>query len=1033
MRGLRIVSVVVVGMVTVLAVAVASGRALRVLRAVEHPAAVVHPPVVKGGGVRPALAPGAAGGGRVIVLLKQTNAHVSLAHRLANRRAVDAAQQAPIVSSIRQSGGSHIRGLTLVNAVAAQVSATEARRLASMADVSQVIPDQQVTERVPLSPTTDHVLRPRQQKCPANSNRPLIEPEALADMHFEGPGPDEADTIADGHGVVVAIDGMNELAGNPNFTRADGEHVVEDAPDYNPADIPNDGSLDEWFGDASSVAAQGTVVYDYSKELPFSNLPAGCRFVLKGDAPGATLADLSLVDPSATVTTENGIQVATISQSESSIVAGMENAITLLHADVISESYGSGGGSSLLWAADDAAVQSGVTVVASSGDEGFDNTFIAPSDDPNVIGVGATNTLRLLAQAYGLGGWVNDNITTLSSTGTGQPFSMPSGPGKYVDLVAPGYGGEAACSPLVTAGCPTNTQTEAFGGTSESAPFVAGAAADVIDAYRNTHGGTSPTPAMVQQILDGTSTDIDAPAGEQGAGLVNIYAAVRAAEQMPGTTQRSGGFPFGDSRAALVSTPTQLDVSGNGGQTVPEQLSVYNASSTPTLVTAWLRELGSAHQLDPTVTESVSAPDPSAPVPPQGAQAAAPIRFYVPRGTDHLNANMIWPDPTNSNILYYILFDPQGRAAQVSYDFGAPPTRAGVTIGTVPDIQHTEVSEPTPGVWTAQILWGNGRSHLQEPPNVPGTYTGPLSFQVTGRNYQVIPAGSGFTRIPARSPGTVNVRVPLATAPGDHELSVQLAGTNGATASVPVLARTFIPSSGGPFQATMGTSVGRNQGSPNSLFFVNVPAGEQSMQVSLNTADANPDNPYTYELFDPNGNEVLADATPTTTQVPPANPAVALANLSVANPIPGRWEIVVVLNLTTSGNEFSQAINGDVTFNNSGVSVASGLPTSASTTIAQGGSQPVVLNVTNTLGVGRTYTFSSNQPDIASVSAYIPAGATQQVTLQLKPTAAPATVVSGLLAVTAKTSAAASRRNPNINVATLAVLPYTYTVGPPAP
>ncbi len=178
---------------------------------------------------------------------------------------------------------------------------------------------------------------------------------------------------------------------------------------------------------------------------------------------------------------------------------------------------------------------------------------------------------------------------------------------------------------------------------------------------------------------------------------------------------------------------------------------------------------------------------------------------------------------------------------------------------------------------------------------------------------------------------------------------------------------------------------------------------------------------------------MLADATPTTTQVPPANPAVALANLSVANPIPGRWEIVVVLNLTTSGNEFSQAINGDVTFNNSGVSVASGLPTSASTTIAQGGSQPVVLNVTNTLGVGRTYTFSSNQPDIASVSAYIPAGATQQVTLQLKPTAAPATVVSGLLAVTAKTSAAASRRNPNINVATLAVLPYTYTVGPPAP
>jgi hypothetical protein len=50
----------------------------------------------------------------------------------------------------------------------------------------------------------------------------------------------------------------------------------------------------------------------------------------------------------------------------------------------------------------------------------------------------------------------------------------------------------------------------------------------------------------------------------------------------------------------------------------------------------------------------------------------------------------------------------------------------------VPNIQHTEVTDPMPGTWTATILWGNGRSHLQEPPNVPGTYSGPLSFEVTG-------------------------------------------------------------------------------------------------------------------------------------------------------------------------------------------------------------------------------------------------------------------------------------------------------------
>lgn len=53
--------------------------------------------------------------------------------------------------------------------------------------------------------------------------------------------------------------------------------------------------------------------------------------------------------------------------------------------------------------------------------------------------------------------------------------------------------------------------------------------------------------------------------------------------------------------------------------------------------------------------------------------------------------------------------------------------------------------------------------------------------------------------------------------------------------------------------------------------------------------------------------------------------------------------------------------------------------------------------------------------------------------LQLTPTAAPGTVVSGQLTVTTQTSAPPPRRGPARNVSTLAVLPYTYTVGPPAP
>ena len=200
---------------------------------------------------------------------------------------------------------------------------------------------------------------------------------------------------------------------------------------------------------------------------------------------------------------------------ESQVIAGLQQAVNE-GVNVVSESYGfgalPGANDDLLEPTNDAMVAAGVVVVESAGDSGSSGTVEAPADDPNVIDAAGTNDLRLLAQADGYTkGWENDNMTTLSSGGT-----APNG--AVVDLVAPGYLALAAAG----VGQDPPLPTEAFGGTSQSAPFISGAAADVIQAYRDTHGGATPTPAQVKQILTSTATDIGAESDQQGAGLLNI-------------------------------------------------------------------------------------------------------------------------------------------------------------------------------------------------------------------------------------------------------------------------------------------------------------------------------------------------------------------------------------------------------------------------------------------------------------------------------------------------------------------------------
>jgi Subtilase family len=916
-----------------------------------------------------------------------TSLPANQAHRQA-RASMAASVQAPLIAQLKQVGAGQITPLSLLNAVAATMPAAEAQALSHTAGVKAVVPDGTViigdatsstatvvASQVPKSaiPTT---AADGQKFCNPSPNKPLLEPEALTSIHDASDNPNdpaEASSVATGRGVIVGNVDADSMAGNPNMIRPNGQHVIIDARDPT-ANVFSD----EFNGDVSTIAAQGTVTYTYASQLPFSSIPPGCSFRVVGDAPGASLVTTGFFSD----TNSQGQIVA----PESQVIAGLQQAVNE-GVNVVSESYGfgalPGANDDLIEPTNDAMVQAGVVVVESAGDSGSSGTVEAPADDPNVIDAAGTNDLRLLAQADGYTkGWEDDNMTTLSSGGTA-PF------GDVVDLAAPGY---LALAP-VGAGNTPPLPTEAFGGTSESAPFIAGAAADVIQAYRDTHGGATPTPAQVKAILTSTATDIGADADQQGAGLLNVYAAVEAARQMPGTSEAHSSVP------ELVDSPTQLDVQGAGGSTVRTSVTLYNASSSTERVSGTYRVLGGETSFGSPVTENVSAPPPGAPVPAQGATAAAPIHFTVPKGVSVLDADMRWPDPANSddNILTFILTDPAGKLAQMSYDFGAAngPDAS-------PDIQHSTVEHPMAGTWTAQVVWADGRGHVQTPPNAPGSYRGTVTFQAGGQNFTTSPASAPVTIRP-RSSASVPLSIALPKTPGDAPESVQFTAQNGLESSVPIARRTLVPSAGGSFGATLTSSVSRGPGQIKT-FYVNVPPGKSDLDVSFTAPDHNTNDPVFYYLFSPadlqpavteSGNIAVTavDATPTA-----GNPT-GNASLIAADPQPGLWEIDVMQGATTDGTEFSQTVTGVVAYNQLAAVTETGLPASASATVSSDSSVPVTVTVTNTTNHAGMFELQPSGDDISGGSMQLAAGATGTLTATLTPTAAAGTAVNGTLSV----------------------------------
>jgi hypothetical protein len=902
----------------------------------------------------------------IIVLANQHSDVPGSTKSTAARAAALATDQRPIVNELKTLKSPNLHSYSFVNAVSATVSHDEAVRLAANPAVSAVVPDVKIAA-TPSAPTpapataSAHaaavaapavIPTPAPGLCPTNPAQPILEPEALQLMNVNfgaGSSQPSASQLADGTGVKVAVfpDGLDPNI--PDFIR-NGHSAIFDYQDFTGEGTGAVTGAEEAFGDASSIISQGNQTFDLSGEVnPAHPLPAGCNIQIKGVAPGADLAVMKVFGDSN-------------SAFNSEILQGLDYAVNVDHVDILSESFGGNPipnaptDPTAIFDAD--AVAAGITVVVSSGDAGNFNTIGTPATDPAVISAAATTSFRAYAQAgffgygeFGDNGFLSNSISTFSSDGFTE-----YGP-RTADVAAPGEAGWSDCSAntAVFTECrdifngPNPQPIVQFGGTSQSAPLTAGTAALVIEAYRNTHGGATPNPGLVKQILKSSAQDVDARGDFQGAGLIDALRAVQTAESV----STSNGAPAPVAPGLLYS-PTAISATGIPNHTTPVQISVTNTGSSARTISPTLRVLGPPTTLKSGTLTLSQAHDPTF-INQLGATVGDvhTVTFTVPAGVDQLESRTAWLTNgavNGSSIVRETLFDPSGKIASDSR-----PQGVGAGFG------DAFVTKPAAGAWTLLIF-------------ETAPYNGPLSFAITGSTFKTVPSGvvpASRTIAPgASAPFVVETVTP--SAPGDQSESVVFADSSNSgppLGTIPVLLRAQIPvhpSLPGSFSGTLTGGNGRQAfyGQELAYQFV-VPAGITQINANVTVGAAG----YQVLAFFADPNQVPADVQSTTD----GTTNLQTVHLSWHNPIPGTWNLDLATLFGSSSALTSTTISGEVDFAAPTVT-ATGLPFASSTHLASGVPVTATVKITNNGNSPEAYSIdprlnTSTNYSLASINA----------------------------------------------------------------
>jgi hypothetical protein len=445
----------------------------------------------------------------------------------------------------------------------------------------------------------------------------------------------------------------------------------------------------------------------------------------------------------------------------------------------------------------------------------------------------------------------------------------------------------------------------------------------VIQAYASTHNGVKPTPALVKQIITSTATDNLDPSQRQGDGLLNALGAVRAAMSI----SDGNGSPKAQGNGLLFGS-TQLDATGNPGTAQHFDLTVTNVGAAAQTVTAHGRNLSQTLTdqqgsivLNTTVPSNMTS---------RGGAADVYVtkKFTVPAGADHLDGSIAWSNP-NGNPVTLVLLDPTGTFA----GYSLPQTSVG------PDFGHVDVHSPVAGTWTA-LIYGLHST---------GGFDAPVNFEFTTTKYTNFGSVSGALHLAPGQTGTLHVTANTPSQPGDLAAAVEVDTAAKQHFAVPLVLRSLVPNTGhGNFAGVLTGGNGRAGGpAQTNTYRFDIPAGEKNVDVSVSLQGSPNTNVVGY-LVSPDG-QIVSQSTNVMAVDENGAPTEYSQSLQgyKRNPLPGRWEFVVIFANSVSGTTTRQPFTGELRFNTVDVK-ATNVPTSAKTVLPAGKPAKVTVRVHNT-------------------------------------------------------------------------------------